>query len=86
MLLVAGVYYPLSVLPLPLQVLGRAVPLTYTLDGMRQSLVFGKGLDAVAGDILLLVLLGFVLVPVGLLVFALAERRAKRLGLLKRSG
>ncbi|MBO0702419.1 MAG: ABC transporter permease [Candidatus Dormibacteraeota bacterium] len=86
MLLVAGVYYPLSVLPLPLQVLGRAVPLTYTLDGMRQSLVFGKGLDAVAGDILVLVALGFVLVPLGLVVFALAERRAKRRGLLKRSG
>ena len=86
MLLVAGVYYPLSVLPLPLQVLGRAVPLTYTLDGMRQSLVFGRGLDAVTGDILILIVLGFVLVPLGLLVFALAERRAKRLGLLKRSG
>lgn len=86
MLLVAGVYYPLSVLPLPLQVLGHAVPLTYTLDGMRQSLVFGKGLDAVGGDIGILVALGFVLVPLGLFVFALAEQRAKRRGLLKRSG
>jgi ABC-2 type transport system permease protein len=85
-LLVAGVYYPLSVLPLPLQILGRAVPLTYTLDGMRQSIVFGRGLGAVAGDVITLVAIGIVLVPLGLLVFTLAERRAKRLGLLKRSG
>jgi ABC-2 type transport system permease protein len=85
-LLVAGVYYPISVLPLPLQLLGRVMPLTYTLDGMRQSLVAGRGIGAVAGDVVILIVMGVVLVPLGLLVFALAERRAKRLGLLKRSG
>jgi ABC-2 type transport system permease protein len=85
-LLVSGVYYPISVLPLPLQLLGRVMPLTYTLDGMRQTLVTGHGLSQVAGDVALLVLMGLVLVPLGLILFALAERRAKRLGLLKRSG
>jgi ABC-2 type transport system permease protein len=86
MLLVAGVYYPVSVLPLPLRVMGDLTPLTDTLDGMRQSLVAGHGMAQVGGDVAILLVMGAVLVPLGLAVFALAERRAKRLGLLKRSG
>src|SRR6266849_2229292 len=38
MLLISGVYYPLTVLPLPLQLAGEVSPLTYALSGMRRSL------------------------------------------------
>ena len=86
MLLVSGVYYPLTVLPLPLQAAGVVSPLTYSLAGMRSSLLDG----ATAGDQLstvgILLGMGAVLIPVSFLVFGWAERRAKRLGLLKRSG
>jgi ABC-2 type transport system permease protein len=85
-LLVSGVYYPISVLPLPLQVLGRITPLTYTLDGIRQSVVAGHGLGSVWPDLVALVAMGALLVPLGLAIFSWAEHRAKRLGLLKRSG
>ncbi|MDQ6772626.1 MAG: ABC transporter permease, partial [Candidatus Dormibacteraeota bacterium] len=40
-LLVSGVYYPLSVLPGPLQLVGEVSPLTYTLSGVRASLLQG---------------------------------------------
>jgi ABC-2 type transport system permease protein len=70
-LLISGVYYPLSVL---------------TLAAVRESLLAGRGLADEARVILILLLMGCVLVPAGLLLFAWAERRAKRLGLLKRSG
>ena len=60
--------------------------MTYTLDGIRGALIEGRGLAAVAPDLLALVLMGVVLLPLGLLTFGWAERRAKRLGLLKRSG
>jgi len=53
---------------------------------MRAALIGGRGLTAVASDLLPLLLMGLVLVPLGLAVFGWAERRAKRLGLLKRSG
>jgi ABC-2 type transport system permease protein len=86
LLLASGVYYPISVLPGLVQVLARASPMTYTLDGIRATLIDGRGLDAVAPDLLVLTAMGIVLLPLGLLVFAWAERRAKRLGLLKRSG
>jgi len=86
MLLVSGVYYPLSVLPLPLQAAGWISPLTYALSGMRTSLLDG----ATVGDQLptagILLAMGAVLIPLGFGVFTWAERRAKRLGLLKRSG
>jgi ABC-2 type transport system permease protein len=85
-LLCSGVYYPVSVLPLPLRVLGSASPLTYTLQGVRACLLQGAHLGDELGVIALLLGMGAVLIPAGLAVFALAERRAKRLGLLKRSG
>jgi ABC-2 type transport system permease protein len=86
MLLVSGVYYPLSVLPLPLQLVGAFSPLTYALDGMRRSLLDGAGAREELPTVGILLAMGAVLIPAGILVFSWAERRAKRLGLLKRSG
>jgi ABC-2 type transport system permease protein len=86
LLLVSGVYYPLTVLPTAFRIMGDASPLTYTLTGIRSALLDHAGAGALLGTILLLLAMGAVLIPCGVLVFAKAERRAKRLGLLKRSG
>jgi len=85
-LLCSGVYYPVSVLPLPLRILGQASPLTYTLNGVRSCLLQGRHVSTELGTIALLLGMGAVLIPAGLAAFGLAERRAKKLGLLKRSG
>ena len=86
LLLVSGVYYPLSVLPLPLQIVGELSPLTYTLDAIREALLRGAHLPEELSTIGLLLLMGLILVPAAFWSFSRAERRAKRLGLLKRSG
>ena len=86
LLLVSGVYYPLSVLPLPFQLAGAISPLTYALAGIRQSLLDGAGVTSELGTIATLLGMGVVLIPASILVFGWAENRAKRLGLLKRSG
>jgi len=86
LLLVSGVYYPLSVLPLPFQLAGAISPLTYALAGIRQSLLDGAGVTSELGTIATLLGMGVVLIPASVLVFGWAENRAKRLGLLKRSG
>ncbi len=86
LLLVSGVYYPLTVLPVPMQVAGAASPLTYALSGMRSSLLDGVGVVGQLPVIAILMAMGAVLIPVSILVFGWAEKRAKRLGLLKRSG
>ena len=86
LLLVSGVYYPLSVLPVAMQVAGAASPLTYALAGIRGSLLDGAGVGDQLQTIGILLGMGVVLIPASIVVFAWAENRAKRLGLLKRSG
>ncbi len=86
LLLVSGVYYPLSVLPLPFQWAGQLSPMTYTLAGIRSCLISGASVTDVLPTIALLLAVGALLLPLSLAVFARMERRAKRLGLLKRNG
>jgi ABC-2 type transport system permease protein len=86
MLLVSGVYYPVSVLPGWLQAIAKITPTTYALDGLRQSIQLGKGLDQLAYDLWPLLICGVVSVPLGLFIFNRAERYAKRTGRLKRNG
>src|SRR5215469_14288993 len=78
LLLVSGVYYPLSVLPFALRIFGDASPLTYTLSGMRAALLNGAGIGDLAGTIGLLLGIGAVLITVGFAAFGRAEARAKR--------
>ncbi len=42
--------------------------------------------DLFVSHFLVLLLMGIVFVPLGLYVFSLAEKRAKKIGTLKRSG
>lgn len=86
LLLISGVYYPISVLPAPLYVAGVLSPLTYALDGVRQALLHDLSLAGALPDVAILLGLGVVLVPASVWCFNRAESRAKRLGLLKRSG
>ena len=86
LLLVSGVYYPISVLPDWMQVLSHLSPATYVLDGVRAGLVSGTPPTELWGDILPLIVLGLVLIPFGLWGFGRAEHYAKRTGKLKRVG
>jgi ABC-2 type transport system permease protein len=86
LLVISGVYYPVSVLPQWMQWLSVVSPATYTLEGARKAILDGAGISAVWDDLWPLILIGAVAVPLGLYVFSLGERYAKRHGRLKRSG
>jgi ABC-2 type transport system permease protein len=86
MLLVSGVYYPVSVLPDWLQPLSYISPATYVLDGLRQAIIAGRGLGPLWGDVWPLLICGVVSLPIGLAIFNAGERFAKRTGRLKRNG
>jgi ABC-2 type transport system permease protein len=86
LLLISGVYYSIDVLPGWMQVLSHISPATYVLDGVRHGLIDGQGVGPLLGDVWPLVLMGVVLIPVGIWIFGIAERYAKRTGKLKRVG
>jgi ABC-2 type transport system permease protein len=86
MLLVSGVYYPVTVLPGWMQWIAKVTPTTYMLDGLRKSIGKNHSIGQLWPDIWPLVICGVVLVPLGQYIFHLAERYAKRTGRLKRNG
>ena len=94
LLLVSGVYYDVSVLPAWLQPLSVISPATYALSACRKLVGIGEGAEMVEGaslsacayELTVLTLMGLVLIPLGLYVFALVERWAKQTGKLKRTG
>jgi ABC-2 type transport system permease protein len=88
LLLVSGVYYPISVLPGWMQPLASISPATYVLNGLRAGLINGQVIWS--GEIWSytwpLIITGLVSVPLGVYIFKIAERYAKRTGKLKRNG
>jgi ABC-2 type transport system permease protein len=84
MLVVSGVYYPVSVLPDWMQWIAKISPATYALRGNREQILTGAGLAW--ADVWPLLVIGAFSIPIGLLVFRAGERYAKKRGKLKRSG
>jgi ABC-2 type transport system permease protein len=97
LLLVSGVYYPVSVLPRWLQPFSAISPATYTLSACRKLIGIGNSastpghlvgapLSSVTRELVILVLMGLIVMPLGLWVFGRIETWAKQRGKLKRTG
>jgi ABC-2 type transport system permease protein len=96
--LLAGAYYPITVLPKPLQWVACLIPHTYAYDALRRLLDPGAHVDApvlpiqyalpglspIAVDGLALLLLSVVLLPLGFLAYGAGIERARRNGTLTR--
>lgn len=97
MLLVSGIYYPVSVLPKWLQPFSVLSPATYALSACRELLgvnnpastpdrLVGASLASALPELGVLLLMVAILIPLGLLVFNRAEHWAKQTGKLIRTG
>jgi ABC-2 type transport system permease protein len=86
LLLVSGVYYPISVLPDWMEPLATVSPATYVLEGMRAALLEGAPTASLGPSLVPTVILGALTLPIGVAIFGWGERYAKRTGRLKRSG
>jgi ABC-2 type transport system permease protein len=84
MLVVSGVYYPVSVMPHWMQWIAKISPATYVLRGDRAAIVHGAGMSW--ADVWPLLVIAVGAIPLGLWIFHLGERYAKKHGKLKRSG
>jgi ABC-2 type transport system permease protein len=85
-LLFSGVYYTIDVLPGWMQVVAHVSPGTYVLEGVRQGLIYGRPVTELLENVWPLIVMGVVLIPLGVYVFGIAERYAKKTGKLKRVG
>ena len=80
--LLGGVYYPIAVLPGWLQLLAQFFPLTHALEAMRRALLSGASLSALWREIALLTMFSAILLPLSMVAFRWAVRRARRDGSL----
>lgn len=86
LLLVSGIYYPVSALPEWLQPYSVLSPATFALEGVRKALLEGSNLMELLPYIGKVLGMSVVLIPLGLLIFHAGETYAKKAGLLKRNG
>ena len=75
--LLGGLYYPISILPHWVQKISYLFPVTYSLEGMRLALLKGHGLNQLTSVVLMLIAFSIVLLPISLIVFNFAVKRAK---------
>src|ERR1700690_4238669 len=62
----SGTMFPIQTLPRPLELLARAIPLTYAVDGARRSLLEGQSVKAMAPTLAALAGFAVVLLPLAL--------------------
>ncbi len=85
-MMVSGIFYPISTLPHWLQYLSKVSPGTYALEGIRKAVLDGLSINQLWTYIWPLIIIGIVLIPLGNYIFHLGERYVKRTGKLKRDG
>ncbi len=78
--LVAGVFYPTTILSPPLQRLAQWIPLTHTLQAIRLALLTGAGVAALWEEIVTLLLFAVLLMPIAVAALHGAVHMAKRSG------
>ena len=69
-----------------MQAIATVSAVTYALEDAGAALQVGAGIAELRESIRVLLVMGAVFVPLGLFVFHLGERYAKKTGKLKRSG
>jgi len=80
--LFGGVFFPTQTMPYGLGAVGKFLPITYALNGIRKSLLVGTRLGDLLPEIAALLLFIVILLPLGLAGFSLAVRRAREEGTL----
>jgi ABC-2 type transport system permease protein len=80
--LLGGMMYPVTILPKPLQMLARLMPITYSLEGMRAALLDGAAWRELWPSFAALLVFAVILLPISLAVFGWSLRRTKITGTL----
>lgn len=80
--LIAGAYFPTDLLPNWLGAIAKILPMTYSYDALRKTLLLGKSLSEIAPELLLLGVFSLVGLPIAVYVADMAIRKTKQDGTL----
>lgn len=80
--LLGGIYYPITILPGPLQVISHLLPITYALKALRGVLLAGYSFSQIKIEILILLGFAVILFPMAIFIFELGLKWAKKDGSL----
>jgi ABC-2 type transport system permease protein len=80
--MLGGAYFPIDIMPGWMQKVSLAIPIRYTLDGLRLTILQGYSVFMVAKLLLTLSAIAAILLPVSLALFAAVVRQCRREGTL----
>ncbi len=78
----SGAMFPIQSLPRPLELVARAIPLSYAVGGMRSALLQGQSVMAMAPTLAALLAFSAILLPLALWGLSSSLRRARQNGTL----
>ncbi|BDC18461.1 ABC transporter permease [Acidianus sp. HS-5] len=80
--LLGGVVFPVTIMPTQISYISYALPLTWALNGLRNSMLYGYSIFQVMRCVEILLMFNIILIPLGLLLYSLAFRKAREKGTL----
>jgi ABC-2 type transport system permease protein len=80
--MLGGAYFPVDVLPGWLRQVSFLIPITYSLDALRLTILQGYSVGMVAHPLLVLALMAAILLPGSLSIFAAMVRKGRIEGTL----
>jgi ABC-2 type transport system permease protein len=80
--ILGGAYFPIDVMPAPLRNLSRVIPIRYSLDALRLTMLKGYSVAMVKGPLITLAAIAVILLPLSLVLFDATIRKGRKEGTL----
>lgn len=80
--ILGGAYFPIDVMPVWMQKLSFLIPVTYSLDALRLTMLRGASVAAVARPLWMLFVMALLLLPLSAILFDAAVRKGRKEGTL----
>jgi ABC-2 type transport system permease protein len=80
--LLGGAYFPIDVMPAWMQKVSSVIPITYSLDALRLTMLKGYSVNLVAKPVVTLTAIAVILLPASIALFVAAVRNGRKEGTL----
>lgn len=80
--LLGGAVFPIALLPYWLKMFSFIIPITYSLDALRLSILQGYSINMLSHQVIILAIMSIILLPMSLVFFEWAVENGKRNGTL----